>query len=119
MYQRSKIQEESMHYEMQKHNGTLPIVGVNTFLDPNGSPTITPAEVIRSTDDEKRAQVENVRAFQVRNAEAAEVALAQLQQTALDGGNIFASLMEAAKVCSLGQLSQALYTVGGQYRRNM
>jgi isobutyryl-CoA mutase len=119
MYQRSKIQEESMEYELQKHNGTLPIVGVNTFLDPNGSPTLIPAEVIRSTDNEKRAQVENVRAFQVRNAEAAQTALAQLQQTALDGGNIFESLMEAAKVCSLGQLSQALYAVGGQYRRNM
>jgi isobutyryl-CoA mutase len=119
MYQRSKIQEESMHYEMQKHNGTLPIVGVNTFLDPNGSPTLTPGEVIRSTDDEKRAQVENVRAFQARNTAEAAVALATLQQTALNGENIFESLMEAAKVCSLGQLSQALYAVGGQYRRNM
>jgi methylmalonyl-CoA mutase len=119
MYQRSKIQEESMYYETLKHNGQLPIVGVNTFLDPNGSPTITPAEVIRSTDEEKRAQVDNVRAFRERHADAAEVALQQLQQTALTGGNLFASLMEAAKVCSLGQLSQALYAVGGQYRRNM
>ncbi|ARK09432.1 methylmalonyl-CoA mutase family protein [Fibrella sp. ES10-3-2-2] len=119
MYQRSKIQEESMYYETLKHNGQLPIVGVNTFLDPNGSPTITPAEVIRSTDEEKRAQVDNVRAFRERNAHAAEVALHELQQTALTGGNLFASLMEAAKVCSLGQLSQALYAVGGQYRRNM
>ncbi|MEZ0607470.1 methylmalonyl-CoA mutase family protein [Fibrella sp. WM1] len=119
MYQRSKIQEESMHYEMLKHNGQLPIVGVNTFLDPNGSPTITPAEVIRSTDEEKRAQVDNVKAFQERHKSEAEQALQQLQQTALTGGNLFASLMEAAKVCSLGQMSQALYAVGGQYRRNM
>ncbi|MEZ0540912.1 methylmalonyl-CoA mutase family protein [Fibrella arboris] len=119
MYQRSKIQEESMYYETLKHNGQLPIVGVNTFLDPNGSPTITPTEVIRSTDEEKRAQVDNVRQFRERNAGAAEVALQQLQKTALTGGNLFASLMDAAKVCSLGQLSQALYAVGGQYRRNM
>ncbi|CCH00684.1 Methylmalonyl-CoA mutase [Fibrella aestuarina BUZ 2] len=119
MYQRSKIQEESMHYEMLKHNGQLPIVGVNTFLDPNGSPTITPAEVIRSTDDEKRAQVDNVKAFQERHRADAETALQQLQHTALTGGNLFASLMEAAKVCSLGQMSAALYAVGGQYRRNM
>ena len=119
MYQRSKIQEESMYYETLKHSGELPIVGVNTFLDPNGSPTVTPSEVIRSTDEEKRAQVDNVRAFRDRNSDAAEVALQQLQQTALTGGNLFADLMEAAKVCSLGQLSQALYAVGGQYRRNM
>ena len=119
MYQRSKIQEESMYYETLKHNGDLPIVGVNTFLDPNGSPTITPAEVIRSTDDEKRAQVDNCQAFQDRNRDAAEVALRNLQTTALTGENIFESLMEAAKVCSLGQLSNALYAVGGQYRRNM
>ncbi len=119
MYQRSKIQEESMYYETLKHNGTLPIVGVNTFLDPNGSPTITPAEVIRSTDEEKRHQVESCRVYQEHNRDAAEVALANLQQTALTGGNIFESLMEAAKVCTLGQMSHALYGVGGQYRRNM
>ncbi|GAB3643187.1 methylmalonyl-CoA mutase family protein [Spirosoma arcticum] len=119
MYQRGKIQEESMYYETLKHNGDLPIVGVNTFLDPNGSPTITPAEVIRSTDEEKRGQVENCRLFQERNKDAAEVALRNLQATALSGENIFGSLMEAAKVCSLGQLSNALYAVGGQYRRNM
>jgi methylmalonyl-CoA mutase len=119
MYQRSKIQEESMYYETLKHNGQLPIVGVNTFLDPAGSPTLTPAEVIRSTDDEKRYQVDSCRAFQERNQDAATTAIAQLQQTALTGGNIFESLMEAAKVCSLGQLTHALYAVGGQYRRNM
>ncbi|KAB7730355.1 methylmalonyl-CoA mutase [Rudanella paleaurantiibacter] len=119
MYQRSKIQEESMYYETLKHNGQLPIVGVNTFLDPNGSPTITPAEVIRSTEEERRYQVDSCRAFQERHRSEAEQALAQLQQTALAGGNIFESLMEAAKVCTLGQLSKALYAVGGQYRRNM
>ena len=119
MYQRSRIQEESMYYETLKHNGDLPIVGVNTFLDPNGSPTLVPAEVIRSTDDEKRAQVENCRLFQERNQDAAEAALANLQATALANGNVFESLMEAAKVCSLGQMTHALYAVGGRYRRNM
>ncbi len=119
MYQRSKIQEESMYYETLKHNGQLPIVGVNTFLDPAGSPTLTPTEVIRSTDDEKRYQVDSCRAFQALNQEVAATAIAQLQQTALTNGNVFESLMEAAKVCSLGQLTHALYAVGGQYRRNM
>jgi methylmalonyl-CoA mutase len=119
MYQRSKIQEESMYYETLKHNGQLPIVGVNTFLDPAGSPTLTPAEVIRSTDDEKRYQVDSCRSFQIHNQEAAATAIVQLQQTALTNGNVFESLMEAAKVCSLGQLTHALYAVGGQYRRNM
>ena len=119
MYQRSKIQEESMYYETLKHNGDLPIVGVNTFLDPAGSPTLVPAEVIRSTDDEKRYQVESCRAFQAAHQTEAETALANLQATALANGNVFESLMEATKVCSLGQLSNALYAVGGQYRRNM
>ncbi|GAB3257298.1 methylmalonyl-CoA mutase family protein [Larkinella harenae] len=119
MYQRSKIQDESMLYEMQKHSGKLPIVGVNTFLDPNGSPTVLPQEVIRSTDAEKRYAIESRRAFQERNGEAAQHALQGLKQTALANGNIFEALMEATKVCSLGQLSRALYEVGGQYRRNM
>lgn len=119
MYQRSKIQEESMYYETLKHNGQLPVIGVNTFLDPNGSPTIVPAEVIRSTNEEKTFQVEACRAFQQQHQSAAEMALQNLQQTALANGNIFESLMEAAKVCTLGQMSQALYAVGGQYRRNM
>ncbi|MFC5408897.1 methylmalonyl-CoA mutase family protein [Larkinella bovis] len=119
MYQRSKIQDESMVYEMQKHSGKLPIVGVNTFLDPKGSPTITPGEVIRSTEDEKRFAIESRKAFQERNREAAAVALKQVQTVALSNGNIFEALMEATKVCSLGQLSRALYEVGGQYRRNM
>ncbi|GAB3701854.1 methylmalonyl-CoA mutase family protein [Spirosoma flavus] len=119
MYQRSKIQEESMYYETLKHNGELPIVGVNTFLDPAGSPTTLPREVIRSTDDEKHYAVSSCQAFQERNTSAANVALANLQAVALAHGNVFESLMEAAKVCSLGQLSNALYAVGGQYRRNM
>lgn len=136
MYQRSRIQEESMYYETLKHNGELPIVGVNTFLDPAGSPTIVPDQVIRSTDDEKRYAVDSCRAFQERHRAEAEVALANLQATALAGAgvstrgestapvdqrgsNLFESLMEATKVCSLGQLSNALYAVGGQYRRNM
>ncbi|GAB3544270.1 methylmalonyl-CoA mutase family protein [Spirosoma fluminis] len=119
MYQRSKIQEESMYYETLKHNGQLPIIGVNTFLDPNGSPTLVPAEVIRSTDEEKRYQVESCRLYQERNQAEADKALSDLQATALANGNLFESLMEATKVCSLGQLSNALYAVGGQYRRNM
>ncbi|WP_425576733.1 methylmalonyl-CoA mutase family protein [Nibrella saemangeumensis] len=119
MYQRNKIQEESMYYEMLKHNGSLPIIGVNTFLDPKGSPTIVPEEVIRSTDEEKQYAVESCRAFQERHRTEAEMALKHLQETALANGNLFESLMEATKVCSLGQLSNALYAVGGQYRRNM
>ncbi|QHV99605.1 methylmalonyl-CoA mutase family protein [Spirosoma endbachense] len=119
MYQRSKIQEESMYYETLKHNGQLPIVGVNTFLASSGSPTLVPNEVIRSTDDEKRYAVESCRAFQERHHAESITALANLQATALANGNIFDSLMEASKVCSLGQLSTALYAVGGQYRRNM
>ncbi|AKD55672.1 methylmalonyl-CoA mutase family protein [Spirosoma radiotolerans] len=119
MYQRSKIQEESMYYETVKHNGDLPIVGVNTFLDPAGSPTIVPTEVIRSTDDEKRYAVDSCQQFQEQHRFEAERALANLQAAALANENIFEQLMEATKVCSLGQLSNALYAVGGRYRRNM
>ncbi|MBK8979549.1 MAG: cobalamin-dependent protein [Planctomycetes bacterium] len=119
MYQRGRIQEESMHYETLKSTGELPIVGVNTFLGTDGSPIQKPADVMRSTDDEKDAQIAALRAFQARNAARAPAALAMLQRTALDGGNVFGALMEAAKTCSLGQISRALYDVGGQYRRNM
>ncbi|MCU0447645.1 MAG: methylmalonyl-CoA mutase family protein [Microscillaceae bacterium] len=119
MYQRTKIQEESMHYEMKKHTGELPIIGVNTFLDPQGSPTIIPAEVIRSTTEEKEAQIAARDAFHARNATQAPEMLKQLQQTSIENGNLFEALMECAKVCSLGQMSNALYQVGGQYRRNM
>jgi methylmalonyl-CoA mutase len=119
MYQRSKIQEESLYYETLKHDGTLPIIGVNTFLDPKGSPTITPPEVIRATTEEKNYAISSRDAFWKRNAESAPKVLEAVRRAALDNGNIFAVLMDACKVCTLGQLSRALYEVGGQYRRNM
>jgi methylmalonyl-CoA mutase len=120
MYQRGKIQEESLYYETQKHDGTLPIVGVNTYLSgADAAEEHKGAQLIRSTDEEKQAQVAAVRAFQARNAGAAPAALARLQQVAAAGGNVFAELMHSVKVCSLGQISHALYQVGGQYRRNM
>ncbi|MCS7020122.1 MAG: methylmalonyl-CoA mutase family protein [Cytophagales bacterium] len=119
MYQRSKIQEESMHYETLKHSGQLPIIGVNTFLDPQGSPTVVPAEVRRSTTEEKDYAIRSLHAFEAANEPASKEALRRLQQTALVGGNIFAELMETVKTCSLGQISAALYEVGGRYRRNM
>ncbi|MEE9178762.1 MAG: methylmalonyl-CoA mutase family protein [Acidimicrobiia bacterium] len=118
-YQRTKIQEESLYYEQQKESGEYPIVGVNTFLSKEGSPFEMPRELIRSTDDDKTRQITNSRAFQDRNQEAARAALADLQQTAVHGENIFHQLMETAKVASLGQMSRAMYEVGGQYRRNM
>jgi methylmalonyl-CoA mutase len=120
MYQRGKIQEESLYYEHLKHDGTLPIVGVNTFLPEKPNPDeLKAAELIRSTDEEKDLQVAAVRAWQQRNAGEAPAALAKLQQVAAGGGNVFAELMETVKVASLGQVSRALYEVGGQYRRNM
>ena len=119
MYQRNKIQEESMHYEMQKHTGEFPIVGVNTFLSKSGSPTILPTEVIRSTTAEKNLQIKNLHAFWNRNTSQSEQQLLQLQQVALNNGNLFAQLMETVKYCSLGQITNALYSVGGMYRRNM
>lgn len=119
MYQRSKIQEESLYYETLKHEGKLPIIGVNTFLDPQGSPTVLPKEVIRSTTEEKELTIKDLENFHAFHAQQAKVALKNLQHTAITNGNIFESLMEASKVCSLGQMSQALYEVGGQYRRNM
>jgi len=119
MYQRGKIQDESMLYETQKSTGELPIIGVNTFLGRDGSPVQVVREVMRSTDAEKQAQIDGLQQFQQAAAERSGKALDDLQQTARAGGNVFASLMEAAKVCSLGQMSQALYRQGGQYRRNM
>lgn len=118
-YQRNKIQEESLHYETLKHTGELPIIGVNTFLGPDGSPTDIPNEVVRSTTEEKEQQIRNLRAFQKRNEAVAPQALKALQSAALSGGNTFSALMEAVKVASLGQISGALYEVGGRYRRNM
>ena len=120
MYQRSRIQEESLYYETMKHDGRLPIVGVNTFLGAeDGGAEIRGAELIRSTEEEKRDQVQAVRAFLERNADRRPAALAALQDTAARGGNVFAALMETVKVASLGSISRALYQVGGQYRRNM
>jgi isobutyryl-CoA mutase len=120
MYQRGKIQEESLYYETKKHDGSLPIVGVNTFLSGvDAAEEHKGTELIRSTEEEKQDQVAAVRAFQSRNAEAAPAALERLQRIAAGGGNVFAELMESVKVCSLGQISHALYQVGGQYRRNM
>ena len=119
MYQRNKIQEESLYYEMQKHTGEYPIVGVNTFLNKNGSPTILPTEVIRSTTEEKEMQINNLLAFQARNAGKSAAALEKLRQAAIENKNLFEELMETVKYCSLGQITNALYTVGGQYRRNM
>src|SRR5437588_569808 len=120
MYQRGKIQEESLYYETRKHDGSLPIVGVNTFLSgADGSEEHKGAELTRSTEEEKQDQVAAVRAFQARNAPRCAAALSALQQVAAGGGNVFAELMECVKVSSLGQISRALYQVGGQYRRNM
>ena len=119
MYQRNKIQEESLYYETLKHTGEYPIVGVNTFLNKNGSPTILPTEVIRSTTDEKENQIQSLQAFHQRHAEKAAAMLKRLQQVAINNGNLFAELMETVKYCSLGQITNALYAVGGQYRRNM
>ena len=119
MYQRTRIQEESMYYEGLKHTGELPIIGVNTYLDPDGSPTVIPEEVIRSSEAEKEYAITTLEAFHQRNEGAAAQALSELQKVAVEHRNTFDSLLEAAKVCSLGQISGALYQVGGQYRRNM
>jgi isobutyryl-CoA mutase len=120
MYQRGKIQEESLYYETKKHDGSLPIVGVNTFLSgADAAEEHKGAQLIRSSDEEKQDQVAAVRAFQARNAPRTAAALSELQAAAAGGGNVFAALMQSVKVCSLGQISQALYQVGGQYRRNM
>ncbi|UFJ40207.1 methylmalonyl-CoA mutase family protein [Brevibacillus humidisoli] len=118
-YQRGKIQDESMYYEMKKHSGELPIIGVNTFLNPDASEEDYDIELARASEEEKEQQIRNLRAFQERNREQAEQALRRLQEVAVTGGNIFAELMETVKVASLGQISRALYEVGGQYRRNM
>ena len=119
MYQRSKIQEESLYYETLKHTGEYPIIGVNTFLSSKGSPTILPAEVIRATEEEKLAQIATLEQLHATYADQATEALKQVQQAAIHNENMFAQLMEASKVCSLGQITEALFEVGGQYRRNM
>jgi methylmalonyl-CoA mutase len=119
MYQRNKIQEESLFYEHQKHTGELPLIGVNTFLNKKGSPTILPGEVIRSTNEEKEQQIQNLAAFKKRNEAKVNEMLERLKRMAIANGNLFEELMETVKYCSLGEITHALYEVGGQYRRSM
>ena len=118
-YQRSKIQEESMHYEMLKHTGEYPIIGVNTFRNPKGDEVLESLELARSTEDEKQSQLARLADFHARHAAEAPAMLARLQQAVIDNGNVFAVLMDAVRVCSLGQITNALFEVGGQYRRSM
>jgi len=119
MYQRGKIQDESIYYETLKHTGEMPIIGVNTYLSKEGSPTVIPGEVIRATKEEKEAQIEALNNLQKANSEKGAQMLQMLQAAAINNQNLFEGLMEATKYCSLGQITHALYDVGGQYRRNM
>lgn len=119
MYQRSKIQEESLYYETLKHNGDFPIIGVNTFLSSKGSPTVLPAEVIRATEEEKMMQIETLKNLHRMFADTAEASIEKIKVAAVHNENMFEQLMEATKVCSLGQITEGLFDVGGQYRRNM
>jgi methylmalonyl-CoA mutase len=119
MYQRSKIQEESMYYETLKHNGEFPIIGVNTFLSKNGSPTIVPEEVIRASEEEKQYQLDMLKNLKETNKDKLEAELNKIQKAAIQNENIFEYLMEATKYCSLGEITNSLFEVGGQYRRNM
>ena len=119
MYQRSKIQEESLYYETLKHTGEFPIIGVNTFLSSKGSPTIVPQEVIRATTDEKEYQISMLQSLHNALKDKAEDNIRSVQSAAIQNQNIFEVLMEACKYCSLGQITSALFDVGGQYRRNM
>jgi methylmalonyl-CoA mutase len=120
MYQRGKIQDESLYYESKKHDGSLPLVGVNTFLPKEGQEDeVHELELIRSSEGEKNDQIRNLRAFQEEHAQRCGEALARLQKVARERGNLFAELMETVKSSSLGQISGALYSVGGEYRRNM
>ncbi|MDD5478457.1 fused isobutyryl-CoA mutase/GTPase IcmF [Rhodoferax sp.] len=118
-YQRGKIQDESMHYEMLKHTGELPIIGVNTFRNPHGDPVNDKLELARSTDEEKQSQLQRLADFHARHAGEAPAMLKKLQQAVIDNQNVFEVLMDAVRVCSLGQITNALFEVGGQYRRNM
>jgi methylmalonyl-CoA mutase len=120
MYQRGKIQDESLYYEKMKHDGSLPLIGVNKFLPARGQEDeVHELELIRSTDDEKHTQIRSVREFQTAHAEQSGDQLDALQAVARARGNIFEALMETVKSSSLGQISAALYEVGGEYRRNM
>ncbi|MDO8705516.1 MAG: methylmalonyl-CoA mutase family protein, partial [Sulfuricaulis sp.] len=118
-YQRGKIQEESLHYETLKHDGTLPIIGVNTFLNPQPVEAANAIPLARSTAEEKQSQIRRLREFQQRHQKEAPAALQRLRQVAMANGNVFAELMIAVRTCSLGQITNALFEVGGQYRRNM
>jgi len=118
-YQRGQIQEESMHYEMLKHTGEYPIVGVNTFRNPHGDPVPDALELARSTDEEKQSQLKRLAEFQARHAAESPAMLARLQQAVIDNANVFEVLMDAVRCCSLGQITNALFEVGGQYRRSM
>jgi isobutyryl-CoA mutase len=119
MYQRGKIQEESLYYETLKHTGEFPIIGVNTFLSSKGSPTMLPKEVIRATEEEKQYQINMLKDLQERNADKSPLELKKIQEASIQNKNIFEYLMETTKICSLGQITEALFEVGGQYRRNM
>jgi methylmalonyl-CoA mutase len=118
-YQRGKIQEESLRYEQKKHDGSYPIVGVNTFLNPHGAGVSGEIELARSTEEEKQSQLRRLRDFQTRNRNEAPIWLSRLKQTVIDNGNVFAVLVDAVRFCSLGQIANVLYEVGGRYRRNM
>jgi methylmalonyl-CoA mutase len=118
-YQRGRIQDESMHYEMLKHTGELPIIGVNTFRSPHGDAVPKKLELARSTDEEKQNQLKRLADFHARHAAQAPGKLKHLQQAVIENRNVFEVLMDAVRVCSLGQITNALFEVGGQYRRNM
>ena len=118
-YQRGKIQEESLYYEHRKHDGSYPIIGVNSFRNPHGDSTPQKIELIRSTEEEKQSQLKRLRDFQTRHAKAAPAMLERLRQAVIRNENVFAVLMDAVRVCSLGQITHALFEVGGQYRRSM
>jgi methylmalonyl-CoA mutase len=118
-YQRGRIQDESMLYEHRKHDGSLPIVGVNTFLAEQTDDEPQRVELARATEEEKKSQLDRLADFHARHADEARAALAELQRVAMSGGNVFAALMDAVRSCSLGQISEAFFEVGGQYRRNV
>jgi methylmalonyl-CoA mutase len=118
-YQRGKIQEESLYYEHRKHDGSYPIVGVNTFRNPHGDPVPAKIELARASEEEKQSQLQRLRDFHQRHGTEAPAALAKLQQVVIENGNVFAELMHTVRVCSLGQITHALFEVGGQYRRSM
>ncbi|HZT54750.1 MAG TPA: methylmalonyl-CoA mutase family protein, partial [Burkholderiaceae bacterium] len=118
-YQRGKIQEDSMHYEMLKHTGEYPIIGVNTFRNPHGDPVADTLELARSTDAEKRSQLKRLAEFHARHAAESPAMLRRLKDAVIANANVFEVLMDAVRCCSLGQITEALFEVGGQYRRSM